>query len=379
MWHGKDGKPTVCIVHTGHAAAQMLLGQGFERAGGAELQLAEIALRLHQRGWPVTFALSGHGHALESETPEGIRIVTVDAQNPSRRLKLVRFFTDTLPRNRRIVAKADADIYLQMGVGWQNALLAWTCRGQDRRFVLWLASVTDPVCDDAQRSRLRIYERWLARYGLRHADVVVAQTRDEQALLQAHQGRDSVIIRNLWSLHSANSVCAADPPEVLFAASIRDVKRPHLFLDVAQALPSIRFVMAGGPAEGNPGLYDDVKARAENIPNVDFLGFVPFREIDKYYARASAYLCTSTIEGFPNTFLQAWSHGRPVVSTFDPDELICEHNLGFHCHNIDELVKAVRLACENSLDYAERVRAYLREYHSPEVIMPQIERVLLGE
>jgi len=226
---------------------------------------------------------------------------------------------------------------------------------------------------------LAVQERWLARYGLRHADVIVAQTRDQQRLLREHQGRESVLIRNIWPTDESQYIPPGDPPEVFWAATVRELKRPHLFLDVAEALPSIRFVMAGGPAEGNPGLYDEVKARAESMANVDFLGFVPFREIDEYYARASAYLCTSTIEGFPNTLLQAWSHGRPVVSTFDPDEVICEHNLGFHCQDFDELVTAVRTACENSSDYAERVRRYLREHHSPEAIMPQVESVLRGD
>lgn len=377
MQKNNSSKPSLCIVHTGPAVPQMLLGTGPQHVGGSELQLAEIARRLSARGWPVTFALRDCDRSGLGTTRNNIQLIGVETADGG--IPVLRFFTNTLPANLRLLAQADAQVYLMRGIGWQSGLLAWYCRRHNRRFVLWLACVEDAIGKFIDHSTRPMWERWLARYGLRHADAIVAQTRDQQELLKQRHGRDSVLIRNVWPVDNADYTSLADPPEVFWAATMRKLKRPHLFLDIAEALPSIRFVMAGVPAEGNPGLYDEVKARAENISNVDFLGFVPFAEIDKYYARASAYLCTSTIEGFPNTFLQAWSHGRPVVSTFDPDELICEHKLGFHCHDFDELVRGVRTACENSSDYGQMVRTYLRQYHSPEVIMPQIERVLLGE
>ncbi len=369
--------PSLCILHTGAAVPQMLLGAGCDRAGGAELQLSEIARRLRQRGWPVTFALYDSRNDTERATDDGIRLLS--AASPAGGLPGLRFLTHTVPTNWHLIARGDADVYLQMGVGWQNALLAWRCRSDSRRFVLWLASITDPLCDDPRDSRLAAHERWLARYGLRHADAIVAQTRDQQKLLRQRHGRDSVLIRNIWALGDSEASAPADPAEVFWAATMRPLKRPHMFLDVAEALPEIRFVMAGGPADDDCGFYDEVESRAQRISNVDFLGFVPFREIDKYYARASAYLCTSTIEGFPNTFLQSWSHGRPVVSTFDPDGVISAYDIGFHCRDADELVSAVEVACENTRDYLEATRDYLRRHHSPEVIMPQVETVLFGE
>ena len=369
-------KARICIVHTGAAAAQLLLGLGPKQVGGAELQLSEIARELHKRGWQITFALGDCSPTVPSRSPEGIRVVGMKPRTLS--LPILRFLFDTLPGTWQLVDSVDADMYLQMGVGWQNGLIAWAARRRGRKFILWMASRTDPLCDDPEHSRLSVHERWLAKYGLKNADVVVAQTIEQQQLLGEHHGRSSVLVRNIWRV-AGDYDPPAGPWDVLWAARVLELKRPNLFLDVAEALPNIRFSMAAAPAEGQKQLYERIKTRALHMPNVDFLGFVPFREIDKYYARASAYLCTSTIEGFPNTFLQAWSHGRPVVSTFDPDEVICEHNLGFHCQDFDELVGAVRTACENSSDYAERVRTYLRKYHSPEVIMPQIERVLLGE
>ncbi|MEA3402543.1 MAG: glycosyltransferase family 4 protein [Armatimonadota bacterium] len=352
----------------------MLLAKGPQRAGGAELQLAQIARQLSQRGWPVTFAFKGApGSDRGMHTPD-IELLSFNGSGAG--VPGLRFLTHTLPSNWRLINRANADVYLQRGTGWQNGLLSWLCRRRGRAFVLWLASITDPYCDDPRRSRLPIHERWLARYGLRRADAIVAQTREQQVVLRERHGRDSVVIRNMWALPAGPAQPPEEPREVFWAATMRERKRPHLFLDVAEALPDLRFTMAGGPASDNPELYEETRARAEQIHNVEVLGFVPFREIDQYFARAAAYLCTSTIEGFPNTFLQAWSHGRPVVSTLDPDGIIAEHNLGFHRTGLDGLISAVRLACETSEDYIERTREYVRAYHSPDVIVPQIEELL---
>ena len=368
-------RPKLCLVHTGRALPQMLLGQGPDQVGGAELQLAQIAQGLHGRGWSVSFALCDHGHSLPPATPEGIGLVTMSW--PRGGLPILRFFTHTLPANWRLLARTDADVYLQMGVGWQNGLVAWACRSKERRFVLWLASLADPLCADPSRSLVPPHERWLARYGLRHADLIIAQTYQQQALLKEYYSRESVIIPNIWpTADNLELSPPAQPPQVFWAGRAIKLKRPHLFLDAAEELPEFRFVMAAAPHATDTELYEQIKARASSIRNVEFLGFVPFREIDKYYSRATAYVCTSTVEGFPNTFLQAWSHGRPVVSTFDPDDVLVQQNLGIHCRNLEELVWAVRRAAEDSVSYAPRVHQYLRQSHSPEVILPQIEAVL---
>ncbi|MGI5820238.1 MAG: glycosyltransferase family 4 protein [Armatimonadota bacterium] len=373
----EHGRPRVCIVHTGRAVPEMLLGTGVERSGGAELQLAEIARTLAGRGWEVAFAFYEYGDAVEQAVLDGVALI--GSPPPAGGPPGLRFATRTVPACRQLLRRTSADVYLQMGVGWQNALLVRWCRGQGRRFVLWMASITDPVCDDPRQSRLPAHERWLARYGIRNADLLVAQTRDQQRLLADRHGRDSVLIRNLFAPAHDLRPPPRDPPRVLWAATMRHLKRPHLFLDIAEALPEIRFIMAGGPADDDRELFEEVRARAAGISNVTFLGFVPYREIDAYYRQASAYLCTSTIEGFSNSVLQSWSHGRPVVSTFDPDGLIEEHNLGFYRTDPADLIEAVRLACENSDDYIAPARAYLLQNHAPEVVLPRIESVLQGD
>ena len=58
------------------------------------------------------------------------------------------------------------------------------------------------------------------------------------------------------------------------------------------------------------------------------------------FDRAKIFLNTSSIEGFPNTFLQAWIRGVPVVTFFDPDSLVQRLQLGTVANSVDEMREA---------------------------------------
>jgi glycosyltransferase involved in cell wall biosynthesis len=79
------------------------------------------------------------------------------------------------------------------------------------------------------------------------------------------------------------------------------VKQPELFLKLAEAIPEARFQMIGGHSS-NQEYCDRIRDVVGRISNLEFLGVVPFDEIDEYFNRASILVNTSMFEGFPNAF-----------------------------------------------------------------------------
>jgi glycosyltransferase involved in cell wall biosynthesis len=79
------------------------------------------------------------------------------------------------------------------------------------------------------------------------------------------------------------------------------------------------------------------------------------------FSRAKLFLNTSQIEGFPNTFLQAWVRGVPVVTFFDPDSLVKQRQLGRTASDFEDMVNAIESLLSDAEERrraGERARTY---------------------
>jgi glycosyltransferase involved in cell wall biosynthesis len=109
-------------------------------------------------------------------------------------------------------------------------------------------------------------------------------------------------------------------PIVGWIARVTGVKNPMRALEVADALPDTRFVMAGGG-----DLLEQVEAAAP--ANVSVIGWADAADL---FGVADIILSTSENEGMPVALIEAQLAGKPVVATDvgSVSEVILNHETG---------------------------------------------------
>jgi len=141
---------------------------------------------------------------------------------------------------------------------------------------------------------------------------------------------------------------------------------------LAGHMPSRHIHMIGGPQSGFSDLYKTIESAAQVLPNLTFHGRVPYHDVGDYYDRAKVYINTSHTEGFPNSFLQSWRRGVPVVSFFDPDGLIKREGLGISPNSIDDMTGAVDRLIADEMEWRKvsaRCSGYMERMHGDDVVL----------
>ena len=195
---------------------------------------------------------------------------------------------------------------------------------------------------------------------------IVQNTMQENRLQENYEKKSILRIPNIW-LNKLNGNKAELPVEqyILWVANFHKRKRPEWFIELAKMYPEKKFVMVGGP--GDKDLFIHCSSSAEHAKNLLFLGPQNFSYTNLLFAKAILFICTSESEGFPNTFLQAWSNNIPVITTFDPSDVVKKKKLGIVVNNIVELNNATKQLINEPELYKHtqvNIQAYFNETHN---------------
>ncbi|MEN6625974.1 MAG: glycosyltransferase family 4 protein [Candidatus Sumerlaeia bacterium] len=341
-------KPNICLISPFGAP---LFYPGLAGGhGGAEVQFYFLAKELARRGAAVTFIAGDRGQPAE-DTVDGVRLLSYP-QKPTvgGRLGL-----------QRAMWKAKARVYLQAATGSTTKEVAFFTVWARRRFVYWIASDMDCSAELTRIGNGPPRNKWFL-WGLRRADLIIAQHEGQRHLLRQNERLDSVVIPNGFP---------PVPPASgrrdyhLWIGKANSLKRPELLIELARRFPGERFRMICPEDVSNPLWMDKIRKGLAETPNIERTDRVPFDKMGAELARARTLLITSILEGYPNTLVQALWHGVPVVSlNVDPGGMIAGRGLGVmanddfeaFCRSFGDMIANPRQWAETSArarDYAE--------------------------
>jgi glycosyltransferase involved in cell wall biosynthesis len=169
---------------------------------------------------------------------------------------------------------------------------------------------------------------------------------------------------------------------VLWVATVHDYTRPEMLLDIARRLPQRRFVMIGGQAVAGErlrqGYFEAIREQAAQLPNVEFKGFLPLAEVESWFDRARILVNTSSYEGMPNTFMQAWARGIPTVATVDVGARLAGKEIYRQIAGAEEGAAEIERLFADELYWARasaRCREYFDSTHSTAEALARYERL----
>lgn len=365
----------ICFVGLPNLA---VLAPEFDPSGaaGEPVQQTLLAKALARRGHDVSMVTADRGQP-DGATWHGVR--TFKAFAPQAGLPVLRFVHPRWTGLWSALSRADADVYYSSCAGGLAGQVAMFCAWRRRRYVFRVASDSDCLPDALIIRRWYWRDKRLYEYALKQADGVLAQSVRQQELLLRNFGRQSSLAHMLVGASGTNLDFGHRDIQALWVSNIRRLKRPDILLGIAAELPRASFHIVGGPVAGERELFDEVQGRARAAPNVTFDGPLAYDDAAALYGRARVFVNTSDMEGFPNTYLQAWASGTPVVAFFDPDRLIAEYGLGIAVRSREEMIAAVRTLSQDEAAWnAARARclAFIEQRYGEDVVLQQYLRAL---
>ena len=336
--------------------------------GGAEVQQYLIGQELARQGVEVSYVTEDFGQGTET-VHDNFRVLAYKYS----RNKVVQGLTIW-----RALEQANADLYYVRGVPKFLAILLMYCAIRRRQFVIGMSSNHTVY----PKTGLSLPHYLTYRLALKVCALIIAQTNFQAMKLAQNYGiGEAVVIRNGTEISSLQSTSVKEKKEILWIGSIHPYKGVEKVFELAQALPNQRFVIVGGPSRGMEGYYEQIRVKAQHFSNIKWRGLIPNEHINEELSGALALINTTVtyygvpnLEGFPNVYLEAWRNGVPTLTIDnDPDEIICQNGLGYHCQTIQQMANDLEQLAHNPI-LREQIGKAAREYCEREHEIKKIAR-----
>lgn len=327
--------------------------------GGAERLQWMLARALVQAGWSVTVGVRRYLAPQQTSVISGVRFVGIQPAYRGRAFLRAwsRFLDDERP-----------NWYYWQGADPLFGPLLLVARMKAVRGIFSAAFDRDVQPRVALTRRQHLWP--IYAWGLSAVERIFVQHGGQLSELSRTLQAKTSVMPGVVGLRDHCKTRSERGNYVVWVAVMRQPKRPDLLIEIARKSPDVRYLVCGGiSTHRTPAGYGErMAAELQTLPNVEYMGHVaPDRALDAI-GNATALLSTSDQEGFPSTFLEAWSAGTPVVSiSVDPDGIIARRGLGCVSGDTDGAVSDLRRLLTSSEAFepmSNRARQYIEREHS---------------
>jgi len=340
--------------------------------GGSEYQAWIIATGLANRSHEVLY-LAVNSQQQSMELIDDVSVIKLPGKDIAGRKNHKRLVKEAL--------SGTLDIVYVRGF-YELASVAPVCRHLRIPLICGISSRMDCMPILWHPNPIRIFWHLYCFWLLRMASVIVCQTHQQLVLLRHYFKHAAFhIISNGHPLPRRQYSNTKKSPIVLWVNNIKKWKRPEYFVSLAAQLTDVDvdFVMAGKLPTGRYGrAFRNIIEKAPK--RFRYVGRIDIEKVNKFLCYSALYVNTSRpLEGFPNTFIQAWLRSVPTVSLqFDPDGIIERQGLGRCSKTYEQLVRDVKDLLLNEplrFEMGRRAISYASEYHNSDRMVEEYERL----
>ena len=183
---------------------------------------------------------------------------------------------------------------------------------------------------------------------------ILVQTSNQEAFIKSIDN-ECTIVPNAHNI-SDYKINKIKKKVLLWVGNFRNgsaVKRPEYFVRLSKRFQNenLIFVMVGRNYADKFNSAEFI-AKVKKIPNLFYLGELPSKTVNNLFSKSWCFINTSTMEGFPNTFIQSWFSELPVLSLeVDYNRKLENKECGFLCNNLETMEKNLRTLLQNKEFY----------------------------
>ncbi|MBK7172708.1 MAG: glycosyltransferase family 4 protein [Bacteroidales bacterium] len=351
--------------------------------GGGELQIALLAKALVKSGHEVVIIDPIVKKDFVSE--DGIKVLAVHGWNQG--LKGFRMIFNRIPGLYRALKSQKADYYYVRMRSYLHLIPYLAASKNKAGFIIAIASDLDVMGfmskykyeykSSVSLKKLLfdcIPNDLVYNFLLRKADYVLIQHKGQLTNRLQKSGKTSIFPNNI-DLDYIGSRQQSIGDYYIHVGSMSVLKGvDNLFNIINMVSRDIPFLIVGGARDQRAEL---ILEKLKEFPNVSLVGRKNHAETIDLISRSKALINTSNFEGFPNTFLESWAKGIPVISlNSNPGNVLNDYSLGlFSNGDINQMKQQIESGEINSID-RDSLMKYVRENHNADSASNRFMKVL---